>query len=191
VGGQRPPGAGHSVPAFVGQGATWSEPVKINDAEPGRQRDFDEEEPAISVAPGGRVDVAWLDYRDYTFKAGPQSQNAAQDVYMASSSRGGEKWTANMRVTDRSIDRRLSDVWFTGVHSALGLQALDTWAYGHRHRHQHQHQHRDEGRVGAGRRRPRVRAGRRCALREPGEVVEVRCSHAVTRTKRANCAYQG
>jgi hypothetical protein len=112
------------------KGATWSEPVKINDAEPGRQWDFDEEEPAISVAPGGRIDVAWLDYRnDYTFKAGPQSQNAFQDVYMASSSDGGQKWTANMRVTDRSIDRRLSDVWSTGVHSALGLHALDAGAY--------------------------------------------------------------
>ncbi len=112
------------------RGATWSEPVKLNDTEPGRQWDFNEQEPAISVAPGGRIDVAWLDYRnDYTFKAGPQAQNAFQDVYMASSSDGGVKWSANMRVTDRSIDRRLSDVWSTGVHSAVGLHALDTGAY--------------------------------------------------------------
>ena len=109
------------------RGATWSDPVKVNDAEPGRQWDFDEEEPAISVAPSGRLDVAWLDYRnDYTFKPGPKSENALQDVYMSSSADGGRTWSPNMRVSDRSIDRRLSDVWSTGVHSTVGLVASDT-----------------------------------------------------------------
>lgn len=112
------------------RGATWSDPVKINDAEPGRQWDFDEEEPAVSVAPSGRIDVAWLDYRnDYTFKPGPKSENALQDVYMSSSADGGRTWSANMRVSDRSIDRRLSDVWATGVHSSVGLVASDTGDY--------------------------------------------------------------
>lgn len=112
------------------KGVTWSEPVKVNDAEPGRQWDFDEEEPAVSVAPNGRIDVAWLDYRnDYTFKAGPKAENALQDVYMASSTDSGRTWSPNMRISDRSIDRRLSDVWATGVHSAVGLHALDTGDY--------------------------------------------------------------
>ncbi|HEV2760684.1 MAG TPA: sialidase family protein [Acidimicrobiales bacterium] len=112
------------------KGATWSAPRKINDVAPSRQWDFNEMEPAVSVAPNGRIDLAWLDYRkDYTFSPGPQAQNAFQDVYMASSSDGGETWSANMRVTDRSIDRRLSDVWSTGVHSAVGLHALNTGAY--------------------------------------------------------------
>ena len=112
------------------KGATWSAPRKINDVAPSRQWDFNEMEPAVSVAPNGRIDLAWLDYRkDYTFSPGPQAHNAFQDVYMASSSDGGETWSANMRVTDRSIDRRLSDVWSTGVHSAVGLHALNTGAY--------------------------------------------------------------
>jgi hypothetical protein len=112
------------------KGATWSEPLKVNDVDPGRQWDFDEMEPALSVAPNGRVDLAWLDYRnDYTFKAGPQAQNALQDVYLASSTDGGRTWSPDMRVTDRSIDRRLSDVWATGVHSAVGLHSLDTGAF--------------------------------------------------------------
>lgn len=34
-----------------------------------------------------------------------------------------------MRVSDRSIDRRLSDVWTTGVRAAVGLSSLDTGAY--------------------------------------------------------------
>ncbi|HEV3364074.1 MAG TPA: sialidase family protein [Acidimicrobiia bacterium] len=112
------------------QGATWSPPLKVNDGDPGRQWDFDEMEPAISVAPNGRVDLAWLDYRnDYTFAPGPQAQNALQDVYLASSTDGGRTWSPNVRVSDRSIDRRLSDVWSTGVRSAVGLHALDTGAY--------------------------------------------------------------
>jgi hypothetical protein len=112
------------------QGATWSAPVRVNDAEPGRQWDFDEMEPAISVAPDGRIDLAWLDYRnDYTFQPSPQAQNALQDVYLASSTDGGRTWSSNLRVTDRSIDRRLSDVWSTGVRTAVGLQALDAGAY--------------------------------------------------------------
>src|SRR5205085_6932331 len=66
------------------RGATWSQPVKVNDVDPGRQWDFDEMEPAVAVAPNGRIDVAWLDYRnDYTFKPGPGAQNALQDVYLS------------------------------------------------------------------------------------------------------------
>lgn len=41
----------------------------------------------------------------------------------------GHLWSPNMRVWDRSIDRRLSDVWATGVRSAVGLHALDTGAH--------------------------------------------------------------
>ena len=112
------------------KGATWSRPVKINDVDPGRQWDFNEMKPSVSVAPNGRIDVAWLDYRnDYTFKAGPGAQNALQDVYLSSSRDGGETWSPNMRVSDRSIDRRLSDVWSTGVHTAVGLFSLDSGAY--------------------------------------------------------------
>lgn len=111
------------------KGTTWSEPRKVNDAEPGRQWDFDEMEPAVSVSPNGRIDVAWLDFRnDYTFKPGAKD-NALQDLYMSSSSDGGKTWSPNMRVSDRSIDRRLSDVWSTGVHHTVGLHALDTGAY--------------------------------------------------------------
>jgi Neuraminidase (sialidase) len=112
------------------KGVTWSQPAKIDDVDPGRQWDFNDMEPSVSVAPNGRIDVAWLDYRnDYTFKPGPGAQNALQDVYLSFSNDGGETWSPNMRVTDRSIDRRLSDVWSTGVHSAVGLYSMDGGAY--------------------------------------------------------------
>jgi hypothetical protein len=112
------------------KGATWSQPVKVNDVDPGNQWDFNEMEPAVSVAPNGRIDVAWLDYRnDYTFRAAPDAVNALQDVYMSSSNDGGETWSRNIRVSDRSIDRRLSDVWSTGVHSAVGLHSMNGGAY--------------------------------------------------------------
>ncbi len=57
------------------------------------------------------------------------AQNALQDVYLSSSNDGGETWSPNLRVSDRSIARRLSDVWTTGVHAPAGLHALDTGAY--------------------------------------------------------------
>jgi hypothetical protein len=126
--GRRPPAVLFSRSSD--KGVTWSDPVKVDDVDPGRQWDFDEEEPAVSVAPNGRIDVAWLDYRnDYTFKPGPDAQNALQDVYMASSTDSGRTWSPNLRISDRSIDRRLSDVWSTGVHSAVGLHALDAGDY--------------------------------------------------------------
>lgn len=112
------------------KGATWSEPVKVNDVDPQRTWDFDEEEPMLTVAPDGRLDAVWLDYRgDPTFKPGANAENAFQNVYYASSSDGGRTWSPNMRVSDRSIDRRLSDVWSTGVHSALGLASMDDRIY--------------------------------------------------------------
>ena len=126
--GRRPPAVLFSRSSD--QGATWSPPVKVNDTDPGRQWDFDEMEPAISVAPGGRIDLAWLDYRnDYTFQPESSSSNALQDVYLSSSTDGGRTWSPNIRVSDRSIDRRLSDVWSTGIRSAVGLHALESGAY--------------------------------------------------------------
>lgn len=125
--GRRPPAVLFSRSSD--KGATWSAPMKVNDAEPGRQWDFDEMEPAVSVAPNGRIDVAWLDFRnDYTFDPGAKD-NAFQDLYLSSSADAGRTWSPGIRVSDRSIDRRLSDVWSTGVRHTVGLHALDTGAY--------------------------------------------------------------
>lgn len=111
-------------------GETWSSPTKLNNVDPKRTWDFQEFNPWISVAPNGRVDAAWYDWRDdIAFTPGPEAENALQQVYYTSSDDGGRTWSPNVRVTDRAIDRRLSDVWQNGVHGPVGLASTDDGAY--------------------------------------------------------------
>lgn len=110
-------------------GDSWSEPVAVNDVEPERDWTFNELMPSMDVAPNGRIDVAWYDWRnDRTFSGG-DDDNALQDVYYSSSTDGGRTWADNVKVTDRAIDRRLG-VWDTyGVKGPIGLASTDAAAY--------------------------------------------------------------
>jgi len=110
-------------------GRSWSQPVKLNDVDPRRNWDFKELNPSIAVAPNGRIDAVWTDWRDdVTYAPVEGRRNALQNVYATHSSDGGRTWSPNERVTDRSIDRRLS-VWSTGVNGPVGLASTDTAAY--------------------------------------------------------------
>ena len=85
-------------------GRSWSAPLIINDEDPKLLTlQF---MPNISVAPNGRVDIAWWDFRNDpgTFQ---------NDVYLASSSDNGVTWSPNRRVTDRSINRKIGP-WSNG-----------------------------------------------------------------------------
>lgn len=62
--------------------------------------------PNLTVAPNGRLDVAWWDFRH-------DPGIFANDVYAASSTDNGETWSTNIRISDRSIDRKLG-VWSNG-----------------------------------------------------------------------------
>jgi hypothetical protein len=97
-------------------GKTWSDPIRVNDVEPAAHWGCCTFEPRMGVAPNGRIDVAWYDFRndpgyDATKKSVGQ-QNRFQDVYYSFSIDGGRTWTPNVKVTDRLIDRTL------GVHSS-------------------------------------------------------------------------
>ncbi len=84
------------------QGRTWTKPVDIID-EPGRA--YSHSVPGISVAPDGRIDVAWYDFRaDPFFTPGSNLRQRYADVYMATSTDEGRSWSPNIRVSDRSID---------------------------------------------------------------------------------------
>lgn len=67
------------------------------------------------MAPDGRVEVAFRDTRD-------DPGHRANDVYVATSHDNGDTWSANTRVTDRPIDRRIG-VWSTNfdITSPPGL----------------------------------------------------------------------
>jgi len=101
------------------RGATWSAPLRINDDPTGTG--VVHHLPDLSVAPNGRLDAVWHDrrnaYRGVSFAACPYLQRSPYlcqgDVYYAYSLDGGQSFSRNRRITDRTInldvgfDRRL------------------------------------------------------------------------------------
>lgn len=83
-------------------GATWSAPLRVNDDPKGNgARQLT---PQVFVAPNGRVDVIWMDTRTtYPSPVVPRPGGHV-DLYYASSSDGGTTFSANRRITDRSIN---------------------------------------------------------------------------------------
>ncbi|MCA1845541.1 MAG: glycoside hydrolase [Actinobacteria bacterium] len=78
-------------------GKTWSDPKRLTDDPVGNfANKFD---PAISVAPNGRIDVGWYDFRNDT-------GHMLIDIYATYSNDGGATWAPNVRITDRAADRR-------------------------------------------------------------------------------------
>lgn len=111
-------------------GETWSDPVEITDGE----------EPAdslavnISVAPNGRIDVAWHDFRNDPFGPGQIDSffrgERYWDVYHAFSTDGGESWSANTRVTQTFVDAKAGATYNNkDVRGPTGLASTDDAAY--------------------------------------------------------------
>lgn len=80
-------------------GRTWSAPKVIDDSD--KSQMFGQYMPDISVAPNGRIDVAWWDTRE-----APVPSTQSNDVYYTSSFDNGQTWSKNIRITDQSISRR-------------------------------------------------------------------------------------
>ena len=104
-------------------GTTWGERVTVNDdaASPNVQH-YD---PGISIAPNGRVDIAWYDFRnspapEVNLAAAPFNNGGMTDIYYASSSDQGRTFGKNMRISDRMADRRIG-VWSNNVHSHFNV----------------------------------------------------------------------
>ena len=87
--------------ASYDRGKTWSEPKALTDDKPEdlRGQFF----PNVSVAPNGRLDAVWWDTRD-------DPGFRSNDVYYAYSTDKGRTWSANRRISDQNVDRRLG-VW--------------------------------------------------------------------------------
>ena len=97
-------------------GATWSQPVRVND-DP-RGNGIRQLTPDISVAPNGRVDVVWFDTRTNLPSPVIPRPAGQGDVYYASSSDGGATFSSNRRISDRSVN--LDD-------GTLGRNGTYTW----------------------------------------------------------------
>ena len=102
-------------------GVTWNEATRLSD-DPADAL-VGQYHPDLIVAPHGRVDVAWWDFRNDATVGG-----FINDVYLASSSDNGDTWSENIRVTDRSIERR-SGVWYgnADIRQPPGLVATDAY----------------------------------------------------------------
>lgn len=99
-------------------GLGWSEPKQLNDDPKGTR--IGQFYPKISLVPGGRIDVAWYDFRNDSFPAPTVSPTATAPflglttdvgkfdaVYLTSSEDGGDSWSRNLRISDVPNDRTL------------------------------------------------------------------------------------
>ena len=105
-------------------GKTWSEPKQLNDDVPLDPKDtgHSQNNPSVSVAPNGRVDAVWWDFRN------DQGQ-FMNDVYYSYSEDNGATWSKNLRANDKSIDRRIG-VWSNGfdMRMPVGVASTDKLA---------------------------------------------------------------
>jgi hypothetical protein len=93
-------------------GATWSRRAQLNDdTDPNRRPNHDQMFPGISIAPNGRIDVAWWDFRTDALYNPAGNGNTTRrdatcfDIFYTSSSNGGRTWAKNSRISDRSMNQ--------------------------------------------------------------------------------------
>ena len=99
-------------------GKTWSPEVRLNDDDPANQTYHFM--PNMSVAPNGRVDVAWYDFRN--------AKSFAQDVYYTYSTDAGVSWAGNTRMSDRLTDLSLGVNANFDVRQPPGVASADQYA---------------------------------------------------------------
>lgn len=110
-------------------GDTWADRQVLND-----ELDTNQYDPGIAVAPDGRVDVAWYDFRDSSTAPNDVSGQGGEDgqahVYYTHSTDEGETFAPNRKISDRIIDRSVG-VWDNNVGSKfnLGVAATNERAY--------------------------------------------------------------
>lgn len=113
-------------------GQTWSDRVQVNDPAPDDAR-INRYDPGIGIAPNGRVDIAWYDFRHSPYPeripeefSPPFNHDGFQDVYYSWSTDSGQTFSDDVRVTDRTINREIG-LWSNNVHShmSVGLASTD------------------------------------------------------------------
>jgi hypothetical protein len=80
--------------------------------------------PGVSIAPDGRLDIAWNDARNSPRPAAsPGRDRGLLDIYHTSSTDQGATFAPSLRMNDRSIDRSLG-VWSNNVNAAVAVGTL-------------------------------------------------------------------
>jgi hypothetical protein len=132
---QRPPAGNDDRDIFIrtssDSGRTWSDAKEVNDdaATPNIQH-YD---PGIAVAPNGRLDIVWFDFRHSPTPEGEApggNDGGANDVYYTYSTDQGQTLERNIRISDRTIDRRIG-VWSnnTHIHAHIGITSSEDAVY--------------------------------------------------------------
>jgi hypothetical protein len=98
-------------------GATWSDPVAIDDDTSGQSTSF---YPQLGVAPNGRVDVVWQDTRGQT--------DYRVQVRYTYSADGGATWSHNMEVTDQPVNFNLGVSFNSDLRQPPGVASADQYA---------------------------------------------------------------
>ena len=99
-------------------GATWSEPVRVNDDE--FENGLDQYFPAVAVSPDGYVHVFFYDKRN-------DENNTMMEIYYAISMDGGDNWTVNINASDAAFDGNNAPHPFIGDYN--GAAASNHTAY--------------------------------------------------------------
>lgn len=134
-------------------GESWSEPVQITDDSSGASERCPEGSqesrclptastlndsltPGIDVAPNGRIDVTWYDFRNDPFAGGQGGEDGHQveqrywDVYYTYSGDGGTSWSPNIRVTKTTVDGAEGATFNNmDVRGPMGIASTDDVAY--------------------------------------------------------------
>lgn len=101
-------------------GASWSAPIKVSDDPTPRRQAM----PTVSVAPNGRVDIAWLDQR---LTGSPDIWTA----FLSQSTNGGATWSANRQAQEVPLNEEWSfhqdGSVFIGDY--MGIASTDSFAY--------------------------------------------------------------
>ena len=110
-------------------GNTFGPAIRVNHDTTPRDHQY----PQISVAPNGRVDVAWTDWRNDTQfnPAGTRSNEVFFDIYYSYSNDGGKTWADDIRMSDRSMNKNEGYSYHSnyGLGGPVGLASTDTAAY--------------------------------------------------------------
>ncbi len=109
--------------ASLDGGKTWSERRTVNeDAGRGANHSL----PGVSIAPNGRVDIAWSDSRNSPRpQASPGRDQGMHDIYYSSSEDQGATFTPSRKINDRAIDRSVG-VWSNNVNAAVATGMAST-----------------------------------------------------------------
>ncbi len=97
---------------------TWSQPLRLNDDDPANQTYHFM--PNMSVAPNGRIDVVWYDFRN--------AKQFENDVYYTYSTDNGTTWAKNVRASDQSINRTTGPNANFDIRIPPGVASADQYA---------------------------------------------------------------